>query len=389
MQVPFVDLRAQHAELREAIEQAFARALDESDFVGGPTVAAFEAAFARFCGVRAAVGVASGTDALELALRAVGVGPGDVVVTVPNTFIATVEAFHQLGAQPRFVDIDPVTYTMDPELLRAYLVERCTRDGAGVTRERGTGPRVAAIIPVHLYGLPADMAPILALAAEHDIPVIEDACQAHGAAYRLPDGRWLASGSMGRAAAFSFYPGKNLGALGEAGAVTTDDPALAERVRLLRDHGQRERYVHVIPDGVNARLDAIQAAVLRLKLERLEDWNERRRQVAAWYGEELAGTGLQLPFEPDGRRHVYHLYVVRVPQRERVRTALAERGVQTGLHYPIPLHRQPAFAFLEIGEGAYPRAERAAAEVLSLPMHPHLTREQVAYVAEALRRALP
>jgi dTDP-4-amino-4,6-dideoxygalactose transaminase len=389
MQVPFVDLRAQHAELRAAIEQAFARALDESDFVGGPTVAAFEEAFARFCGVRAAVGVASGTDALELALRAVGVGPGDVVVTVPNTFIATVEAFHQLGAQPRFVDIDPVTYTMDPELLRAYLAERCTRDGVGVTRERDTGLRVAAIIPVHLYGLPADMAPILEVAAAYEIPVIEDACQAHGAAYRLPDGRWLAAGSMGRAAAFSFYPGKNLGALGEAGAVTTDDPALADRIRLLRDHGQRERYVHVIPDGVNARLDAIQAAVLRLKLERLADWNERRRRVAAWYAEELAGSGLHLPVEPKGRRHVYHLYVVRVPRRERVRTALAERGVQTGLHYPIPLHRQPAFAYLEVGEGAYPRAERAAAEVLSLPMYPHLTREQVAYVADALRRALP
>ncbi len=389
MQVPFVDLRAQHMELRAEIERAFARALDESDFIGGPTVAAFEEAFARFCGVRAAVGVASGTDALQLALRALGVGPGDVVVTVPNTFIATVEAFSQLGAQPRFVDIDPVTYTMDPELLRAYLVERCARDRAGVTRERGTGLRVAAIIPVHLYGLPADMAPILEVAAEHDIPVIEDACQAHGAAYRLPDGRWLAAGSMGRAAAFSFYPGKNLGALGEAGAVTTDDPALAERVRLLRDHGQRERYVHLIPDGGNARLDAIQAAVLRLKLERLADWNERRRRAAAWYAEELAGAGLQLPSEPAGRRHVYHLYVVRVPRRERVRAALAERGVQTGLHYPIPLHRQPAFAYLEVGEGAYPEAERAAAEVLSLPMHPHLTREQVAYVADALRRALP
>ncbi len=389
MQVPFVDLRAQHAELREAIEQAFARALDESDFVGGPTVAAFEEAFARFCGVRAAVGVGSGTDALQLALRALGVGPGDVVVTVPNTFIATVEAFYQLGAQPRFVDIDPVTYTMDPERLRAYLVERCTRDGVGVTRERDTGLRVAALLPVHLYGLPADMAPILEVAAAYDIPVIEDACQAHGAAYRLPDGRWLAAGSMGRAAAFSFYPGKNLGALGEAGAVTTDDAALADRIRLLRDHGQRERYVHVIPDGVNARLDAIQAAVLRLKLERLADWNERRRQVAVWYGEELAGTGLQLPFEPDGRRHVYHLYVVRVPERDRVRAALARQGIQTGLHYPIPLHCQPAFAYLEVGEGAYPEAERAAAEVLSLPMYPHLTREQVAYVADALRRALP
>jgi dTDP-4-amino-4,6-dideoxygalactose transaminase len=387
--VPFVDLRAQHDELREEIEAAFRSALDESAFIGGPRVASFEAAFAHFCGTRHAVSVASGTDALELSLRAAGVGPGDLVVTVPNTFVATVEAFHQLGAVPRFVDIDPTTYNLDPERLYAYVVEQCTRDRYGVLRERVTGLRVAAVIPVHLYGLPADMAPILALAEEHGFAVIEDACQAHGAAYRLPDGRWAGAGTMGRVGAFSFYPGKNLGALGEAGAVITDDDALADEVRLLRDHGQRERYVHASPDGVNARMDAIQAAVLEIKLGRLAEWNERRREAAAWYREELAGSGIGLPVEPEGRRHVYHLYVVRVPQRDRVRDELARRGVATGLHYPIPIHLQPAFARLELGTGSYPHSERAAAEILSLPMYPHLTRAQVAHVADCLRQAVP
>jgi dTDP-4-amino-4,6-dideoxygalactose transaminase len=388
MDIPFVDLRAQHDELRDAIESAFRRALDDSGFIGGPRVVAFEEAFARFCGAAHAVAVASGTDALELALRAAGVGPGDLVVTVPNTFIATVEAFHQLGAAPRFVDIEPTTYTIDVERLRAYLAEQCERDRHGVLRERATRQRVAAVIPVHLYGLPADMGPILALAEEHGVQVIEDACQAHGAEYRLPDGRWRRAGTMGRAGCFSFYPGKNLGALGEAGAVVSADAALAGQVRLLRDHGQREKYLSVTADGVNARMDAIQAAVLEVKLARLAEWNERRRQAASWYAEELAGTGLALPLEPEGARHVYHLYVVRVPERDRVRDALARQGVSTGMHYPIPLHRQPAFAHFELGPGSFPETERAAAEILSLPMYPHLTRAQVAYVADCLKRAL-
>ena len=388
MIVPFVDLRAQHDELRDEIEAAFRRALDESAFAGGPRVASFEEAFTRFCGAEHAVGVASGTDALELALRAVGVGPGDLVVTVPHTFMATVEAFHQLGAAPRFVDIDPTTYCMDPELLRRYLDEQCERDRRGVPRERATGLRVAAIVPVHLYGLPADMASILAAADALDVPVIEDACQAHGAEYHLPDGHWAKAGTMGRAGCFSFYPSKNLGALGEAGAVVTDDAELAEQVRLLREHGQTGRYVHVSADGVNARMDAIQAAVLEIKLSRLAEWNERRRRAAAWYTEELAGTGIRLPVEPEGTRHVYHLYVVGMTDRDRVRDELVRQGIGTGLHYPIPLHLQPAFASFELGPGSFPASELAAAECLSLPMYPHITREQVAYVAARLREAV-
>jgi len=386
--IPFVDLRAQHDELRQAIAATFRTLLDTSDFIGGPRVASFEAAFARFCGAPCAVAVASGTDAIELAIRALGLGPNDAVVTVPNTFMATVEAVIQVGAVPRFVDIDPATYNMDPEQLRRYLEERCARDRHGAVRERETGLRIAAVVPVHLYGLPAPMDSILALAQEYGIKVVEDACQAHGAACRLSDGRWATAGTLGQAGCFSFYPSKNLGALGEAGALITGDGELAARVRMLRDHGQSERYVHVSADGVNARMDALQAAVLELKLARLSDWNARRRQVADWYTEELADAGLQLPYAPDGLRHVYHLYVVRVPRRDRVRELLANHGVSTGLHYPIPLHLQPALRDLGLGPGAFPESERAAAEVLSLPMYPHLSREQVAYIAAGLRQAL-
>ena len=388
MSVPFVDLRAQHDEVRPAIEEVLRDALDKSAFIGGPRVASFEEAFARFCGAAYAVAVASGTEALELALRAVGVGPGDVVITVPNTFIATVEAALQLGAIPRFVDIEPTTYNLDPEQLRAYLTEHCERDAQGTLRERASGLRVAAIIPVHLYGLPAEMSSILALAGEFGLEVVEDACQAHGAEYRLAGDRWVKAGTLGRVGCFSFYPGKNLGAIGEAGAIVTDDAEVAGRVRVWRDHGQSERYVHVSAEGVNGRMDAIQAAVLELKLGRLAVWNARRRAAAGWYAEELGGMGLQLPVEPEGTRHVYHLYVVRVPDRERVRSELERRGIQTGLHYPIPLHLQPAFARLELPPGSYPVSEAAASEILSLPMYPHISREQVAYACHQLREVL-
>jgi dTDP-4-amino-4,6-dideoxygalactose transaminase len=249
---------------------------------------------------------------------------------------------------------------------------------------------VAAILPVHLYGLPANMGPILDLGREFGVEVIEDACQAHGARYRLSSGEWAMAGSIARVGCFSFYPGKNLGALGEGGAIVTDDDALVDQIKLFRDHGQSERYVHATALGVNARLDAFKAAVLAIKLRRLAAWNEQRRQVAGWYAEQLADTTLPLPIEPEGTRHVYHLYVVRVPgeERDRIREQLASRGVSTGLHYPIALHSQPAFAHLELGPGSFPNAERAAREVLSLPMFPHLTYEQVAYVGEALRDAL-
>jgi len=388
MKIPLVDLRAQHDELRPAIDEALRDALDQSGFIGGPRLTSFEQEFARFCGAKHAVGLASGTDALELALRAVGVGSGDVVVTVPNTFIATAEAAIQLGAAPRFVDIDPTTYNLDPAALRAYLVERCEHDRQAILRERDTGLRVAAIIPVHLYGLTAEMGPIRTLAQEFGIELIEDACQAHGAAYRLADGRWVRAGTLGRVGCFSFYPAKNLGALGEAGAIVTDDDEVAGCVRLLGDHGQGERYAHILAEGVNARMDAIQASVLEIKLRRLEAWNCRRRQAASWYAEELGSTGLQLPLEPDWARHVYHLYVVRVPERDRVRSELAQRGIQTGLHYPLPLHLQPAFTHLGLPPGSYPASEAAASTILSLPMYPHISREQVAYVCEQLRAVL-
>jgi dTDP-4-amino-4,6-dideoxygalactose transaminase len=388
--IPLVDLRAQHDEVRTEIEAALRSVLDESGFIGGSSVSDFEAAFAGFCGARHGIAISTGTDALELTLRACGIGAGDVVLTASHTFIGTVEGAVQLGAVPRFFDIDPATYTLDPELLRAYLAEQCQRASDGTMHERESGLRVGAIIPVHLYGLTADMAAILALGQEYGVPVIEDACQAHGAEYRLPDGTWKRAGTMGRAGCFSFYPGKNLGALGEGGGIVTDDAALDEQVRVLRDHGQSERYIHSTAYGVNARLDAFKAAVLHIKLARLEAWNAHRRQVAAWYYEQLADTALPLPSEPAGTRHVYHQYVVRVPadERARIRTALDERGISTGLHYPIPLHRQPAFEHLGLEAGTLPHAERAANEVLSLPMHPHLTHEDVVHIASSLRDAI-
>jgi dTDP-4-amino-4,6-dideoxygalactose transaminase len=390
MQIPFVDLRAQHDELRDELEGAFRATLDESAFIGGPAVAAFERHFAEFCGARHALAVSTGTDAIELALRSHGVGAGDIVVTAPHTFIGTVEGAVQLGAVPRFVDIDLTTYNLDPDRLQAYLTGACGRDAGGTLRERDSGLRVAAILPVHLYGLPADMARILALGQDFGVTVIEDACQAHGARYRLPDGRWATAGTMAGIGCFSFYPGKNLGGVGEGGAIVLDDDALVAQIAMLRDHGQSERYVHATALGVNARLDGFKAAVLDIKLRRLADWNRRRQQVAGWYTEQLADTGLPLPVEPEGSEHVYHLYVVRVPGdlRDRIRERLADRGISTGLHYPIPLHLQPAFSDLGADPGSFPNAERAAREVLSLPIYPHMTHEQVAYVGQALREAI-
>jgi dTDP-4-amino-4,6-dideoxygalactose transaminase len=389
VRIPFVDLGAQTAEVRPAIDEAFRSILDRSAFHGGPAVPEFEEAFATFCGARHAVALASGTDALELGLRAIGVGPGDVVVTVPNTFIGTVEGVVQLGAEPRFVDVDQATYNMSPERLADYLYGRCERDAHGVLRERGTGLRVAAVLPVHLYGLPCDMRPLLAIARELGVDVVEDACQAHGASYKIESGEFARAGTLGRLGCFSFYPAKNLGAFGEAGALVTDDDVVAARVRVLRDHGQRERYLHVSADGVNARIDSMQAVVLTIKLRQLASWNESRRRAAEWYREELGRSGLPLPVEPEGANHVYHLYVTRVPERDRVRQALEERGIATGVHYPVPLHLQPAFEYLRLGPGSFPVTERLASEVVSLPMYPHITREQVAYVAEQVTDVVP
>lgn len=364
--VPFLDLGAGIAAERAQLDAALARVLDAGWLVLGPTVESFERAFAAWCGAGEAVGVASGTDAIELALRAVGVGAGDEVVTCAATCVPTVAAIERAGAVPVLVDCDPATATIDPEALRAAV-----------------GPRTRAVVPVHLYGQCADMGPILAIAREHGLRVVEDAAQAHGAEW---EGR--RAGSIGDAAAFSFYPTKNLGALGDGGAVTSSDPAVAARVRLLRTYGERARYESVEP-GVNSRLDALQAAVLETRLAQLDAGNDRRRALAAIYAEELAGAPLALPVEAPGRRHVYHLYVVRIPggARDRVRAALAADGVETLVHYPRPVHGHPAYARLA-RPGCLPASERLAAEALSLPLHPLLGDDEARRVAAALRAAL-
>ena len=396
--IPFLDLVTPHLELEEELVLVFRSALKTAGFVGGRMVEDFERDFAQFCGVQYCVGVGSGTDALRFALIAAGVQSGDTVVTVPNTFIATTEAISQAGARPDFVDIDERTYTMDPEKLRAYLETACTPSLAtGRVVSKHTGSPVTAIIPVHLYGQTADMDPILELAERHSLIVIEDACQAHGAEYFSgKQNRWMRAGSMGRAASFSFYPGKNLGACGEAGAVTTNDRALAERVRMLRDHGQVRKYHHDI-EGYNGRLDAIQAGVLRVKLHHLAKWNEQRRERARGYNELFADTegAVILPHVPSWSRPVYHLYVVRVTERERLQKDLAAAGIGTGIHYPIPLHLSKAYEALGFRPGDFPVAEQAASEVLSLPLFPELSPEQqervvthVAYSSKAAEQRI-
>ena len=389
--VPFLDLVTVHRELRGELRAVFEAALDTAGFIGGPMVREFERDFAELCESRFCVGMASGTDAVRLALVAAGVRPGDTVVTVPLTFFATTEAISQAGARFDFVDIDARTYTMDPEKLRAYLETACTPDRkTGRVVSRRTGSPVTAVIPVHLYGQMADMDPILELAARYDLIVIEDACQAHGAEYfSKRQGRWRKAGSMGRAAAFSFYPGKNLGACGEAGAVTTDDEKVAESCSMLRDHGQSQKYLHDI-EGYNGRLDAIQAGFLRVKLRHLAKWNEQRREIARTYDELFAETRatVVIPHVPSWSRPVYHLYVVRVADREWVQKDLATAGIGTGIHYPIPLHLVKAYAALGFRAGDFPLSERAADEVLSLPMFPGLSPGQQQRVVSAVARSV-
>jgi dTDP-4-amino-4,6-dideoxygalactose transaminase len=376
---PLVDVVASHGDLEEELVAVFRGALASGRFIGGPMVDEFEREFAEFCHVKQSVGVGSGTDALRLALLTAGVQPGDTVVTVPNTFIATTEAITQVGAQPEFVDIDAETYTMDPGKLSAYLADECRHNGRkSPPISKRTGRPVTAIVPVHLYGQMADMDPILELASEHGLIVVEDACQAHGADYfSRKEARWRRAGSMGRAAAFSFYPGKNLGALGEAGAITTDDEQLARRCRMLRDHGQSRKYVHEV-EGFNNRLDAIQAGLLRVKLRRLAAWTEQRRERARHYDKLFhdAGAPIVLPRSAPWSRPVYHLYVVRSAGRDRLREDLAAAGIETGVHYPIPLHLARPYETFGNRPGDFPIAERAAAEVLSLPMYPQLSSEQ-------------
>jgi dTDP-4-amino-4,6-dideoxygalactose transaminase len=365
MRVPAADLRAQHVTLRDELIAAFERVLDSSGFVNGPEVAAFERDFAAYCEVAHALGVANGTDALMLALRALGVGVGDRVAVPAFTFAATAEAVYHVGARPLLVDIDPQTFTLDPEALR-----RATHAHANVR----------AIIAVHLYGQPAAMDDIRAVASELGAAVIEDAAQAHGARYR---GR--RTGGLGAIACFSFYPTKNLGALGDAGAVTTNDVQLAARITQLRDHGQDGKYIHSVV-GFNSRLDGIQAAALRVKLRYVDRWNARRQALAALYRTGLRDVpGITPPVVAADREHVYHLFVVRCRERDRLRKHLDAVGISTGVHYPLPLHLQAAFADLGHQTGDFPAAEAAAREVLALPLYPELSEEAVAGVCGAVR----
>jgi dTDP-4-amino-4,6-dideoxygalactose transaminase len=388
--IPFLDLVTPHKELREELVDVFNSALDNAGFIGGPVVESFERRFAAFCDAAHCVGVGSGTDALRFALMAAGVGEGDIVVTVPNTFIATTEAISQTGARPVFVDIDERTYNMDPQRLEEYLDGECSVDGAtGYLVDRKLGRRVAAIVPVHLYGQPADMDRILGLAERHKLLVIEDACQAHGSEYfSAKDGCWKKAGSMGLAAAFSFYPGKNLGACGEAGAVTTNDAELAQKIRMLRDHGQAQKYYHDV-EGYNGRLDAIQAGILQVKLGHLAAWNEQRRNSAKHYHKLLGSTeGVVLPIEAKRSKAVYHLYVIRVEDRVQLQQHLAKANISTAIHYPVPLHLQKAYARLGYQAGSFPVAERCAAEILSLPMFPGLKYEDQIRVSECVQAFL-
>jgi dTDP-4-amino-4,6-dideoxygalactose transaminase len=363
LRIAFNELRSQYASIREEIDAAIARVLERGWFILGPEVEAFEAEFAAYCGARYGIGVGSGTEALHLALWACGVGPGDEVITVAHTAVPTINAISLTGARPVFVDVDPATYTMDPAAAAAAVT-----------------PRTRALLPVHLYGHPADMAPLRELAERHGLWLIEDAAQAHGARYR-----GARVGTLGHLAAFSFYPTKNLGAYGDGGMVVTNDATLAGRVRRLRNYGQSDRYHHEVL-GLNSRLDELQAAVLRVKLRHLDAWTAARRERAARY---TAALGRAIPpAEAPWAQHVYHLYVVRVPQRAAVQEALARAGIGTLIHYPVPAHLQRAYAFLGVARGSLPVTERLAEEVLSLPLYPELPLAQVDEVAATLEATL-
>ena len=361
MNIPFVDLKTQYESIRGEIDPAIQEVVSSGWFVGGPRLKAFEEQFASFCQAEHAIGVSSGTAALHVAMVAAGIGAGDEVITVPNTFIATTEAITLSGARPVFVDIDPESCNIDAGLIEAAIT-----------------PRTKAIMPVHLYGQPADMDPILEIARQHDLAVIEDACQAHGAEYK---GKKV--GALGDIGCFSFYPGKNLGAYGDGGMVVTNDAALAETVRMLSNHGQKEKNRHP-REGFNYRLDAVQAAVLGVKLKHLEQWNARRRDHAHLYSELLADVDVKTPAEKEFAKHVFHLYIIRLNQRDELAEHLASRGVSVGFHYPVALHQQEAYAGLGYKPGSFPEAEACAAQVLSLPMFPELTESQIRYVAEAI-----
>jgi len=361
IKVPYLDLRAQYQSIKPEIDAAVARVLDSCQFVLGSEVAGFEQEFAAYCGTAECIALNSGTSALHLALLAAGVGPGDEVITVPFTFVASVAAVIYAGARPVLVDIDPLSFTIDPAAIEAAIT-----------------PRTKAILPVHLYGQPSDMDPIMEIAKRHGLVVIEDAAQAHGAKYK---GRPV--GSIGDMACFSFYPGKNLGAYGEGGAVTTSNPEYARTIRMLRDWGQDRKYHHVLR-GYNYRMEGFQGAILRVKLRHLERWTEARRTIVGKYNQLLADSSVERPKEMPWARHVYHVYTLRTDDRDGLQAALNAEGIQTGIHYPVPVHLQPAYADLGYAKGAFPHSERAAAEVLSLPLYPEMTDAQ----SEAVSRVV-
>jgi dTDP-4-amino-4,6-dideoxygalactose transaminase len=388
--IPFLDLVTPHKELASELTRVFEKALGTAGFIGGPMVEEFERAFAEFCETTHSVGLGSGTDAVRFALMAAGVQAGDVVVTVPHTFIATAEGISQAGARPDFVDIEEDTYCMDPEKLREYMVRECYVDPeTGTAFHRKLQAPVTAVVPVHLYGQTADMDAIQEVARRYKLIVVEDACQAHGAEYfSHRENRWRRAGSMSHAAAFSFYPGKNLGACGEAGAITTNSEEIARKVRMLRDHGQAKKYYHDV-EGYNGRLDSIQAGFLGVKLKHLEGWNENRRLAAERYDEMLASVAqVHTPQRMEWTRPVYHLYVIRVQDREGLQKHLAGANIGTGIHYPVPLHLQKAYASFEYKQGDFPVTETVAAEILSLPMYPQLQAEQQKRVVQSVREFL-
>jgi dTDP-4-amino-4,6-dideoxygalactose transaminase len=363
MMIPFVDLKAQYHSITGEIGEAVTRVLESSKFVLGPEVDAFEQSFAAYCHASHAIGVNSGTSALHLALQAAGIGPGDEVITVPFTFVATAAAIRYTGAKPVFVDIEPCTFTMDVDQIEAAITSR-----------------TKAILPVHLYGQSADMDAIMAIARNHGLLVIEDAAQAHGAEYKA-----RRVGSLGDMACFSFYPGKNLGAYGEGGMVVTDNPHYAHLIRMLRDWGAERKYEHVL-QGYNYRLEAMQGAILQVKLRHLEKWTEARRAHAARYTELLAETCIQTPHVAPYARHVYHIFAIRTPYRDALQQALDAEGIQTGIHYPTPVHLLAAHKDLGYEKGDFPCSEEMANQVLSLPMYPELTDDQIMSVCEVIRR---
>ena len=385
--IPFLDLITPHKELEQELTAVFQKVIGTAGFVGGPMVENFENEFAAYCDSKHCVGVASGTDAVRFALTAAGVRSGDIVVTVPHTFIATTEAISQAGARPDFVDIDEKTYAMDPKKLQDYFERECYVDReTGKPYHRRLRAPVTAIVPVHIYGQCADMDPILEIAEQFGLVVVEDACQAHGAEYfSKKENRWMKAGSMGHAGAFSFYPGKNLGACGEAGATTTNSEEMARKMKMLRDHGQAKKYYHNI-EGYNGRLDSLQAGLLSVKLRHLAKWTRERRAAAVEYDRLLANVdGVIAPHQPEGSRAVYHLYVVRVADREGLQKHLAEAKIDTGIHYPIPLHLQKAYEGFGYKNGDFPVTEKVALEILSLPMFPQLQPAQQARVVQKVQ----